>query len=157
MINIRKAIATDTPAIHKLIHELALYEKEPDQVITTPEKMAKDGFGEHPLFEAFVAEHATDGIVGIALFYFGYSTWKGKLCYLDDLVVTESYRQKGIGKRLLNRLAVYAATQDAGQLRWHVLDWNEPAIGFYNKIGAELDETWITCRLSKEQLAVWGE
>jgi GNAT superfamily N-acetyltransferase len=155
MIHIRKATVTDVPAIHQLIYELALYEKEPEQVDTTPEIMIRDGFGDNPLFEAFVAEHEEDGIVGIALFYFGYSTWKGKLCYLDDLVVTERYRKQGIGKRLLNRLAVYAAEKDAGQLRWHVLDWNEPAIGFYKKIQAELDPTWITCRLSREQLAKW--
>lgn len=157
MIHIRKATPDDMQAVHQLIYELAVYEKEGDQVENTPEQMKKDGFGERPLFEIFVAEHDDDGIVGIAMFYFCYSSWKGKLCYLDDLVVTERYRRSGVGKMLFDTLAAYALEQDARQLRWHVMDWNEPAIKFYEKIEAELDPSWITCRLSKEQLALWED
>ncbi len=156
-INIRKATPTDMPAVHQLIYELAVYEKEGDQVENTPEQMVKDGFGERPLFEIFVAEHAEDGIVGIAMFYFCYSSWKGKLCYLDDLVVTERYRRSGVGKQLFDALVAYALAGDAHQLRWHVMDWNEPAIRFYEKIEAGLDPTWITCRLSRGQLEGWNE
>jgi GNAT superfamily N-acetyltransferase len=157
MIHIRKATPNDMQAVHQLIYELAVYEKEGDQVENTPEQMKKDGFGERPLFEIFVAEHEGEGIVGIAMFYFCYSSWKGKLCYLDDLVVTEHYRRSGVGKMLFNTLAAYALEQDARQLRWHVMDWNEPAIKFYEKIEAELDPTWITCRLSRRQLEKWEE
>ncbi len=154
-INIRKGTREDLPSAHALVRELALYEKAPEQVITTAEQYARDGFGsERPLFEFFVAEHE-DNVVGIAFFYFGYSTWKGKNLYLDDLVITESYRRKGIGKLLIDQLVQYGKEQAAQEIRWHVLDWNEPAINLYDKLGASIDPEWITCKLNREQILAY--
>lgn len=155
-IHIRKGTEADMPQVHKLVYELAVFEKAPEEVLTNPEIFARDGFGAHPLFECFVAENEQKEIVGIALFYFGYSTWKGKKMYLDDLVVTESYRRKGVGQLLFDQLVAYAVAEDVQQLRWHVLDWNTPAIRMYEKLNANLDGEWITCKLSKEQLENWG-
>ncbi|RMG29256.1 MAG: GNAT family N-acetyltransferase [Bacteroidetes bacterium] len=156
-IHIRKGVAADMPQVHQLVYELSVYEQAPHEVHTSPEQYVQDGFGEHPLFECFVAENEEGRIVGIAFFYFGYSTWKGKKLYLDDLIVTEAYRRKGVGMKLFDRLVRYAAEQGAQQMRWHVLDWNEPAIEFYKKIDAELDPEWITCKLSAARLKAWAE
>lgn len=154
-INIRKANASDMEGVHRMVQELADYEKLSDQVETSPETLVRDGFGERPLFECFVAETEEDGIVGIAFFYFGYSTWKGKNLYLEDLVVTESYRRKGIGKLFFDALVAYAREQSVREMRWHVLDWNEPAIKFYQKINASLDPTWTTCKLTAKKLELY--
>lgn len=152
---IRKGVASDMPAVHALVRELALFEKAPEEVATSAEQYTADGFGENPLFECFVAEDSNDGIVGIAFFYFGYSTWKGKILYLDDLVITKSYRRKGIGQQLFDRLVVYGNENQVCQMRWQVLDWNEPAIKMYEKLAAKLDPTWINCFLSAEQIKDW--
>ena len=96
-----------------------------------------------------------DGIVGIAFFYIAYSTWKGKMLYLDDLVITESWRRKGIGGLLLDKLLKYGHEKNVNQIRWHVLDWNEPAINMYRKIGVELDSEWIWCKMSRSQIEAW--
>lgn len=151
-IHIRNAIAADMPEVWGLIKELAIYEQAPEQVVTTPEQMVSDGFGERPLFRCLVAETEDSKIVGIALYYFGYSTWKGKMLYLDDLVVSESYRRQNIGEKLLSQLMHIAKTENVQQMRWHVLDWNIPAIRFYEKIGAELDGEWITCKMNYTQI-----
>ncbi len=151
-INIRQAIKEDMEAVHALIRELALYENAAEQVSTTAETFAKDGFTDKPLFYVYVAEVANEStnnmpkIVGCALFFFAYSTWKGKIVYLDDLVVTQSYRRQGIGELLLRAVWAFARKHEARQVRWHVLDWNEPAIKFYKKLNVELDPEWITCR-----------
>ena len=149
-IQIRQATVDDMQAVWDLIHELAVYEKEPDAVITTPESMKRDGF-ENDLFKVLIAEE-NGKTVGIALYYFGYSTWKGKMLYLDDLVVTESYRQRGIGQLLFKQLKEIAIAEDANQMRWHVLDWNTPAIKFYEKNQVHLDGEWITCKIEKPAL-----
>jgi GNAT superfamily N-acetyltransferase len=146
-ISIRKAQSTDMLAVHNLVKELAEYEKAPQEVITNPGVYQEDGFGERPFFECFVAEMESEGIVGIAFFYFGYSTWKGKMLYLDDLVIARAHRRQGIGSQLLDHLIEYGKAHGANQIRWHVLDWNEPAIKMYEKIGADLDSEWITCKL----------
>ncbi|MDX1907381.1 MAG: GNAT family N-acetyltransferase [Bacteroidia bacterium] len=146
-IVIRPGTAADIPAVHALIMELALFEREPEAVKTTPAELLADGFGTRPYYEVFVAEDPQQGIVGMTLFYTAYSTWKGKIIYLDDLIVTESYRGKGLGRRLLDNLITEARTRGVRQMRWQVLDWNEPAIALYRRIGAELDPTWITCKL----------
>jgi len=151
MISIRPAIATDVKAMILLIKELALYEKAPEQVINTEDEMLKEGFGEHPLFKAFIAENET-GIIGMALCYQAYSTWKGMYIYLDDLIVTESARKSGAGTLLFEAVYNYSKTLNANQLRWHVLDWNEPAISFYKKYPCTFDEEWITCKVEKENL-----
>lgn len=150
-MEIRKGTKTDLPQALELIRELALYEKAPEQVDNSVERMEEDGFGEKPVFEFFVAD---DGgyIKGIAIYYYRYSTWKGKSIYLEDLVVRESERGAGIGKLLLDAIVMEAKITDSRQVTWQVLDWNEPAIRFYEKLGAELDGEWINCRLNHQQI-----
>lgn len=146
-IHIRHATPEDMPSVWGMVMDLATYEKAPEQVVTTPEQMVKDGFGEQPLFQCLVAENENKDIIGIALYYYAYSTWKGKMMYLDDLIVNETYRRQNIGEMLLKALMEEAKKENAQQMRWHVLDWNTPAIRFYQKIGAELDSEWIMCKL----------
>ena len=150
-VSIRTAKPEDIPAILELIHELAAYERAPNDVITTTESMLKDGFGDERIFHCHVAE-AEGRIIGLAIYYVGYSTWKGKMVYLDDLIVTESMRRHGVGKLLFDAAAKFAKEAGAQQFRWHVLDWNTPAIEFYKKYEASLDPTWITGKLTREQL-----
>lgn len=151
-IHIRKALRTDAEQIHALIRELGIYEKAEHEIQTTPEQFAQDGFGERPLYESFVAINEEKRVIGTALFYFAYSTWKGKMLYLDDLIVTESYRRKGIGMRLLDTLMNYAKETNTKMVKWQVLNWNEPAIQFYEKIGAALDDEWINCSLNSDKI-----
>ena len=156
-IVIRKATKQDAPAAYALIKELAEFENAAEEVTLSLEQFAKDGFEtEQPLFFLNVAEltkrNGETEIVGITLFYFIYSTWKGKIVYLDDLVVTQKYRRKGIGQLLLNALVQFAKAENANQLRWHVLDWNTPAIKLYEKLGMKLENEWITCKFGREQL-----
>lgn len=149
---IRPGTKADLPAIFDLIMELAIYEKAPEEVENSIERMEEDGFGEKPVFEFFVAEE--DGeVVGTAIFYYRYSTWKGKAIYLEDLVVKEAKRGKGYGKLLLDAIVDKAKKENCKQVRWQVLDWNEPAIGFYKSLGATIDEEWFNCTLDAEQIA----
>ncbi|MGI8892312.1 MAG: GNAT family N-acetyltransferase [Bacteroidia bacterium] len=150
-IKIREGTPEDIPAIYALINELALYEKAPKEVITTVEQMYEDGFGENSIYKFVVAE-VNNEIVGMALYYWKYSTWKGKGIYLDDIVVTESYRRKGVGKLLMDEIIKIAAREKANKLEWQVLDWNEPAINFYKKYNVEFDDVWINCKLTGEEL-----
>lgn len=150
-MEIRKGTKADLPQALELIRELALYEKAPEQVDNTVERMEIDGFGEKSVFEFFVADDEGD-VKGIAIYYYRYSTWKGKSIYLEDLVVRESERGTGIGKKLLDAVVLEARATDSRQVTWQVLDWNEPAIGFYKKLGAELDGEWINCRLNHQQI-----
>ena len=156
-MTIRKGIQSDLPAVFALVQELAIYENALDKVNTSVAQYTEDGFGAKPLFEFFVAEDEKAGVVGIAFFYIGYSTWKGKILYLDDLVITDRFRKRGIGKHLMDTLVRYGREQKVNQIRWHVLDWNEPAIRLYKKLGAELDPEWITCKLNRDQIDNWGE
>lgn len=136
------------PAVHALIYELAVYEKAPREVTNTVEDMLRDGFGDNPVFSCLVAEE--DGrIIGMAIYYIKYSTWKGKGIYLDDIVVTESMRGKGVGKLLFGEVLRAAKACGAKQLHWQVLYWNDPAIGFYKKYKASFDEEWINCKLDE--------
>ncbi|MBC5775791.1 GNAT family N-acetyltransferase [Pontibacter sp. KCTC 32443] len=152
MIQIRKGTIDDLPQVLQLIQELAEYEKAPNEVTNTLEDMRRDGFGERPIFEFFVAESEAEGIVGISLYYTAYSTWKGRTIYLEDLVVTERLRRSGIGKKLFDAVAEEAKRLGAKRFRWQVLDWNEPAIAFYKKIGAELDGEWMNCTMTEQQI-----
>lgn len=138
--------------MYELICELGRYEHAEHEIATSIKQMEFDGFGKHPLFEIFVAETESGRIIGVAFFYFGYSTWKGKKLYLDDLIVTESYRRKGIGQLLFDRLVAYALEKDVQQMRWHVLNWNQPAIQFYEKMDTIFDDEWITCKLNRQDL-----
>lgn len=141
MIQIRKAIQADCPDLLKLVRELAVYEKAPDEVTVTLEEMELAGFGEHPVWEAFVLEE--EGvIVGMSLFYIRYSTWKGRRLYLEDLIVTESKRGKGYGVLLMDKTIEYAKEKGYYGVVWQVLDWNTPAIEFYKKYNATFDTEW---------------
>ena len=148
---IRKGNKEDLPRLLELIHELADFEKAPDAVTNTVPEMERDGFGPNPVFGFHVAE--ADGIVvGIALYFTKYSTWKGKGLYLDDLVVTKAFRGKGIGRRLLDAFMTEAKAMGAKQVHWQVLDWNTHAIDFYKKVGASVEKEWLDCKLDEEQV-----
>lgn len=138
----------------RLVQELAEFERAPEAVVNTQAQMLEDGFGTDAIYRVFVAEDAvTNDIVGMALYYTAYSTWKGKMLFLDDLVVTEKYRRFGIGRKLINAFLADAKELGVNQVRWQVLDWNTPAIEFYKSLGAELDPEWITCKMSKQEIA----
>lgn len=152
-INLRVAVKEDCPRLLDLVHELALFEKAPEEVTVTLEEFENAGFGKKPVWKTFVAE--VDGvIVGFALYYIRYSTWKGCRMYLEDLIVTEDWRGKGVGKLLFDRLIVEAREMGFNGMSWQVLDWNEPAIKFYKKYEAALDGAWINGSLSKEQITI---
>ena len=154
MITIRKGTKADLPAALELIHELAVYENAPEQVDNSVGRMEEDGFGSQPVFEFFVADEEGE-VKGMALFYYRYSTWKGKSIYLEDLIVREADRGKGMGKMLLDAIVLEAKARDCRQVNWQVLDWNEPAIRFYERMGAELDGEWINCRLNHQQIQAY--
>lgn len=145
---IRTGVREDLPQVLELIIELAEYEKAVDKVETTVAQMEIDGFGEDPIFGFFVAENADKQIVGVAIYYYRYSTWKGKRLYLEDLVVTNSERGKGTGKMLFDTIIKHGLTQNCTGMMWQVLDWNEPAINFYKKYyNADLDGEWYNCSI----------
>ena len=146
-ITIRKAIKEDCPRLLELIQELALYEKAPGEVTVTLKHFEESGFGQNPVWWAFVAEE--NGIVtGFALYYIRYSTWKGQAMYLEDLIVTESMRGQQIGKLLFDRLIEEAREKGLKRMVWQVLDWNEPAINFYKKYNANIDGGWLNCSIN---------
>jgi GNAT superfamily N-acetyltransferase len=155
-ISIRQGRAEDVPAAFALIQELALYEKAPHEVENTIEQMLADGFGHHPIYGFLVAESDSQ-VVGISLYYYRYSTWKGKRLYLEDLIVTESYRGKGIGKLLFNATIAFAHQNSCNGMSWQVLEWNTPAIEFYKKFNAGFDGEWVNCTLTGKQLAMHTE
>ncbi len=138
-IRIRSATEADMSAVHALVYELAVYEKAPEAVVTTPTEYARD-FREGR-FECLVAE-TSNAIVGIALYFMGYSTWKGKMLYLDDLVVAEVYRRRGIGQRLFEAVLEEGRRRGCRLVKWQVLDWNEPALSFYRRYGAIIETDW---------------
>lgn len=147
---IRPGKKEDVPFVLELIQALAAYEKAPDEVENTVEQLTEDGFGPHPLYGLYVAE-VEQNIVGIALYFYRYSTWKGKLLYLEDLYVKPEYRQKKIAYRLLQTLIRKAKEEKCRRVFWQVLDWNEPAINFYKGLGGQLDPEWVNVYLNSEQ------
>lgn len=150
-ITIRKGVEADIPEVLELIRELARYERALDSVEVTKEQLLTDGFGPSPVFEFLVACNQ-ETIVGLSLFYFRYSTWKGKGLYLEDLVVTKPYRGQGIGKKLLQETAKFAYKHQCTAMYWQVLDWNTPAIEFYKSLGSQLDGEWMNCKLEGKSL-----
>lgn len=176
-MHIRKATKEDCPAMLQLIHELAEYEKAPQEVTVDPKHFEESGFGENPVWWAFVAiaekregikekgekdlssfpstsstsSTISTSIVGFALYYIRYSTWKGQVMYLEDLLVTESMRGQGIGSKLIDRLIEEAKEKGFKRITWQVLDWNEPAINFYKKLGAKFDPEWVNVVLEVEK------
>lgn len=155
-ITIRRGTEADLTRVHELIVELAEYERAPEEVTNTLADMRRDGFGPAPIFNFFVAETPAQGILGIALFYTAYSTWKGRMLFLEDLVVTEAARGTGIGKRLFDAVVAEARRTGANRMKWQVLTWNEPAIGFYKRVGANLDPEWLNGNLTAEQLQAYA-
>ncbi len=153
-IIIRKAVREDCEAIMKLVNELAVYEKAPDEVTVTMEHFIESGFGEKPVWEAFVASPNPSGgeeqapVLAFALYYIRYSTWKGQRMYLEDLLVTENMRGKGIGKLLFEKLIEECKIKKYSGLVWQVLAWNEPAINFYKKFDeVKFDGEWVNCSM----------
>ena len=148
---IRKADTADLEAVYGLIKELAIFENAPNEPSNSLKKFVEEGTAKQPRFHVLVVEKNNE-ILGIALYYYGYSTWKGAMLYLDDLVVKEKYRNNGIGKQLLDELIKIAKEERINQMRWHVLDWNENAINFYKKYPVTFDSTWVTVKIEKEHL-----
>lgn len=150
--SIRLGTKQDLPRVLELVKELALYERAPHEVTNTVERMEKDGFGPNPIYGLFVAENER-GIIGISIYYWRYSTWKGKRLYLEDIIVTEKERGSGIGKLLFDRTMQHALDEECTGMLWQVLDWNEPAINFYKKYySAKLDGEWINCSLETDDI-----
>lgn len=151
-ITIRHAIKEDCSRLMELVHELAVYEKAPNEVTVTLAHFEESGFGENPVWWAFVAEVPGDKggkeIVALALYYIRYSTWKGQRMYLEDIIVTQQWRGKGIGKLLFDVLIEEAREKKFNGMMWQVLDWNEPAITFYKKYNAHFDAGWVNCTLN---------
>lgn len=148
-ITVREAIAEDMPEVLNLIKELATFEKESNAVEVTAEDLVRDGFGEAPLFRCFVGElHGKIG--GMALVYPRYSTWKGPVLHLEDLIVTETMRGSGLGTALLARVVQYGHEIRSKRISWEVLDWNEPAISFYERKGARVMRDWDVVQLDEQ-------
>jgi len=146
---IREATKNDATQILDLIKELADFENELHEVEVTVKDLEKDGFNTNPAFKCFVAEH-DNSIAGIALVYNRFSTWKGKSLHLEDLVVSETYRGKGLGTLLLNEVVKYGRELGVKRINWEVLDWNEPAITFYEKKGANVLRDWDVVQLNEK-------
>jgi len=148
-MNIRKGTITDMQAVLDLIRELAVFEKEPDAVVVTVADLERDGFGDNPLFSTFVAE--VDGeIVGMALYYYRYSTWKGRTIHLEDLIVKEKMRGTGLGSALYTKIIEQGKADNVRRIEWNVLDWNTPAVEFYKKSGAKVLEDWDVVQMDEK-------
>ncbi|MFY0626420.1 MAG: GNAT family N-acetyltransferase [Reichenbachiella sp.] len=143
---IRKGNRADIPQVFELVKELALFEKAPEQVTNTVDQMTEDGFGANPIFGLIVAEREMS-IVGISIFYYRYSTWKGKRLYLEDIVVTEKERGNGIGGLLMDDTISHAKISGCSGMMWQALDWNQKALDFYKKYKASFDDEWVNCHL----------
>lgn len=153
---VRPAVAGDVPAIYALIAELALYEKEPQSFILSEKDLLEHGFQRNPpLFEVCLADAGPEGILGMAMVYTKYSSWRGPCLFLEDLVIRQDYRRQGLGKALLTEVLAMAADRGMDRVEWMVLDWNEPAHAFYRAMGAELLKEWWPYRVSGSALAAY--
>jgi GNAT superfamily N-acetyltransferase len=150
-IEVRKGQKEDLTGALKLIKELAVYEKASDEVVVTISQMENWGFGSDKIFDFFVLLK-NDEIIGLALYYYKYSTWKGKCVFLEDIIITESERKNGYGKLLFDEVVKVAKIEGVERMEWQVLNWNTPAIQFYKKYNAVLDDEWINGKLIKDQL-----
>lgn len=147
-MNIRKGNKEDMTGVLALIQELAEFEKEPRAVLITADDLVRDGFGSNPLFHVFVAEVENE-IVGIALYYYRYSTWKGKIIHLEDLVVKDKMRGTGLGYALYSEIIKQGKRDNVRRIDWHVLDWNTSAIDFYKKTGANVLNDWSVVQMDE--------
>src|SRR5690606_28105688 len=153
MYTIREGKKEDLEAVFGLIQELARYERAPEQVTNTLENMEKDGFGAHPVYGFYVLiKDSSAEIIGTAIYYYRYSTWKGKRLYLEDYIVTEAERGKGAGKLLFERVMQKAIEENCTGMMWQVLDWNDPAINFYKKYNADIESGWYNCHLQAKEI-----
>ncbi|MDA0313683.1 MAG: GNAT family N-acetyltransferase [Bacteroidetes bacterium] len=153
MYSLREGQKSDLPCVLELIQELALYEKAPEQVTNTVDRMEKEGFGRQPVYGFYVCvKDSSQEIIGIAVYYYRYSTWKGKRLYLEDIVVTESERGNGAGKLLFDRMMSKSLEEECSGMMWQVLDWNEPAINFYKKYDALLEGGWLNAHLQDYEI-----
>jgi GNAT superfamily N-acetyltransferase len=148
-INIRKATLSDMPQVLELIKELAIFEKEPDAVKISAQDLQNYGFGNNPMFKCFVAEVASE-IVGAALVYFRFSTWVGPTIHLEDLIVQQLMRRKGVGEKLYAAVMRYGYDEGVKRIEWNVIDWNEGAIQFYKKSGAKVLSDWSVVQMDEE-------
>jgi len=147
-MTIRKGTKQDMPDVLRLITELARFEREPEAVVVTVDDLVRDGFGNEPLFYTFVAEDES-GIIGMALYYYRFSTWKGKTIHLEDLIVTENSRGTGAGLALYSKIIEQGKIDNVRRIEWNVLDWNEPAVRFYEKSGAKILSDWRVVHLDE--------
>jgi ribosomal protein S18 acetylase RimI-like enzyme len=150
-IKIRKGTEADLPQVLGLVKELAVYERAPNEVEVTLPEMQNWGFGKDKIFNFFVAEDGQK-IVGISLYYYKYSTWKGKCLFLEDIIVTESYRRYGLGSKLFNEVVLVAQKEKVRRMEWQVLEWNVTALDFYRKYNSHFDKEWVNCKLTFQQL-----
>ena len=150
-ITIRTGNKSDLLRVFELIKELAEFERAANEVVNTVEMLEKDGFGPQPIYGFFVAEDG-DKIIGLSLYYWRYSTWKGKRLWLEDIVVTQSERGRGVGKLLFDRTLQHTLDENCSGMMWQVLDWNEPAINFYKKYGSKIGGEWYNCTLEADQI-----
>ncbi len=155
-MNIRKGKIEDMPAVLGLIKELATFEKEPNAVVVTVADLERDGFGESPLFHTFIAEE-NEEIVGMALYYYRYSTWKGKTIHLEDLIVKEEKRGAGLGFKLYSEVIAQGKCDAVRRIEWNVLDWNAPAIEFYEKSGAKVFKDWLVAQMDEKGIDAFLE
>jgi GNAT superfamily N-acetyltransferase len=155
-MNIRKGRIEDMPAVLGLIKELATFEKEPQAVVVTVNDLERDGFGVKPLFHTFIAEE-NDEIVGMALYYYRYSTWKGKTIHLEDLIVKEEKRGVGLGFKLYSEVIAQGKYDGVRRIEWNVLDWNTPAIDFYKKSGAKIYKDWLVAQMDEKGINTFLE
>ena len=152
LVEIRHARVEDVPTILTLIQALAEYEREPDAVVATEDDLRRDGFGETPSFHVLLAEQGSE-VIGFAFYFFTYSTWQGRRClYVEDLFVPVEHRKKGAGVLLMKELAVIAMNAQCKRMVWQVLDWNEPAIVFYERLGARIRREWLSVRVEGHAL-----
>lgn len=155
-LSIRHATEADMPAVFGLVKELAEFERVPQQVETSVEQYLKDGFGAIPWFRCLVAETEAKEIIGMAFYYFGYSTWKGRMLYLEDFMVRRSHRRQGIGRQLIDTLVQIGLEENIQLMKWEVIEWNEGAKAMYRSMGGELDGEWINVKLQRSQLEKRG-
>ncbi len=155
MSKIRHAVSEDLPAVYSLIQELAEYEEAPQTVTLTLAQFKVDFYIGDPLFHILVVE-LEDQLVGMALYYFTYSTWQGRCLYLEDMIITQAYRRQGFGKALFEKLMAIAANTGVNRMAWQVLAWNTPAIEFYKRYQAWLEDEWLSGKISGDRIQAWA-